>query len=98
MLVLLLFQIRILRVTELNLQKHVNELEDRNLKLMEVMYNERKEELEASQRLFGIANRHATPLEQMKAGSSLTSLPSASSRIHLIPSETTVCKVIIYYE
>ncbi len=89
--VYLLLQIRILRGTESNLQKHVSELEDRNLKLMELMYNERKEELEASQRLFGIANRHSTPLELMKVGStSLLSSPSAGSRTQLVPSETAV--------
>ena len=52
-------QILSLKSSENKLQKEVNEMEQRNLELMEVIYSLHRQELESSQRLFGIPARAA---------------------------------------
>ena len=68
------------------MQREVSGLEDRNLKLMTLMYNERRTELEATQRLISIPVRHTNPFELPKTSSNV----SLSSKLHPVSSDTMV--------
>ena len=48
-----------LKDIERNLQQEVNELEQRNLQLMEVLYKNHKRELEVSHKLFAVPRQHS---------------------------------------
>ena len=59
-------------------------MEQRNLEIMELMYSLHRQELESSQRLFGIPGQHSTPIGASTSGSTLT------DRFHT-SSKTNVC-------
>ena len=76
-------QILSLKSSENKIQKEVNEM---NLELMEVRYSLHHQELESSQRLFGIPGQHSTPIGASTSGSTL----SLIDRFHA-SSKTNVC-------
>ena len=83
-----LLQILSLKRSENKLQKEVNEMEHRNLELMEVMYSLHRQELESSQRLFRIPGQHSTPIGASTSESTL----SLTDRFHT-SSKTNVCVI-----
>lgn len=67
-----------LKEVEINLQQEVNELEQRNLQLMEVLYKSHKSELEVSHKLFTIPRQHSELLFNSETNTQHTKFNSES--------------------